>query len=86
MATDILGPEHTLTKRFTKIKRIRGGALSDHVTNTSLVNSAQSHLASSTALPHVFEKYQYQLYIDMQLPEANSTEGKGQSVPQPSVM
>lgn len=47
MVIDILGLEHTLTKRFIKIKRIRG-ALSDHITNISSVNSAQSHLAFST--------------------------------------
>lgn len=78
IVVDILGLEHTLTERFIKIKRIRA-ALSDHITNISSVNSAHSHLAFSTTLPHVFWKYQHQLYINMQLPEG----GKGQSIPEP---
>lgn len=80
IVADILGLEQTLLERFIKIKRIRE-APSDHITNISSVNSAQSHLALSTTLPHIFWKYQHQLCINMQLPEG----GKGQSIPVPLV-
>lgn len=63
IVVDILGLEHTVTERFIKIKRIRE-ALSDHITNISSVNAAHSHLAFSTALRHVFWKYQHQLCIN----------------------
>lgn len=39
MVIDILGPEHTLTKRFIKIKNWE--ALSEHIKNISSVNSAE---------------------------------------------
>lgn len=41
IVVDILGLEHTLTEWFIKIKRIRE-APSDHITNISSLNSAQS--------------------------------------------
>lgn len=80
IVVDIPGLEHTLTERFIKTKRIRE-ALSDYITNISLVNSVQSHLAFSTTLSHIFWKYQHQHCINMQLPEG----GKGQSIPEPLV-
>lgn len=46
-------------------QRIRG-ALSD----ISSVSSTHSHLTFFTTLPHTFQQFYYQLFINMQLPEA----------------